>query len=392
MPHEQLESALCTLPLPGGPRAVADAPSPLAAPSPLTAPDANASHDHARRARHQRFVRRVYRLRTIGLGLGAVAVGSVLALHREPTWLWMLLALNGLAWPHAAALIALQSDDPRRAELRNLTIDSAAGGAWLAVMQFNVVAGALLVTMLTMDKMSVGGAAFAARTSIALLASCALVSAALGFPFDPSSPTSVILACIPFVVVYPMAVANMMYALGKRVTQQNRRLEELGRTDGLTGLANRGEARDVAARELARHSRTGRPATLMIADIDRFKAINDRYGHPRGDDVLRRVAETLDQCCRGADTPARYGGDEFLLVLPDTTLHGADELARRIRKTLDAARFERAPELCCTISIGAAEARADTADVDEWINEADTALYRAKFAGRDRFETALPSR
>jgi diguanylate cyclase len=125
----------------------------------------------------------------------------------------------------------------------------------------------------------------------------------------------------------------------------------------------------------------------MIADIDRFKEINDRHGHPAGDRVLRQVAGVLRENMRATDTAARYAGDEFLLVLPDTSLEGAAEMAKRIR-----ARFSEAlaqvPDANCSVSLGAAEVYEDMADVEDWIQQADTALYRAKEAGRDRLVTA----
>jgi diguanylate cyclase len=141
--------------------------------------------------------------------------------------------------------------------------------------------------------------------------------------------------------------------------------------------------------ELARHRRNGRPAVLVMLDIDRFKSINDRYGHPIGDEVLCKVAKVLLESSRKSDSVARYGGDEFVMMLPETTLRGAEEASRRIRTKLEGVAFERAPDLRCTVSLGAAEASAQM-DVDTWVRQADDALYRAKLAGRNRFEAATP--
>jgi diguanylate cyclase len=349
------------------------------------------SSPRSERARHLRFVRRVHRLRTLGLGLGALCVAAVLRLHDDPIAWWVLLGLNGFVWPHVAAIIATRSADPRAAEIRNLVIDSALGGVWVAAMRFNVLPTVMLVTMLSVDKVSVGGLRLLARTSIAMIVACAATSALLGFAVDFESPTWVIAACIPFIAGYPLAISHAAYRLARRVRRQNRRLEELGRTDTLTGLFNRRQSLEMAELELARHLRSGRPATLVMLDVDRFKRINDRYGHPVGDDVLRRVASTLRQSCRTADSAGRYGGDEFIMLLPDTDLRGAEEAARRIQCELDRQRFEHAPGLKCTVSFGAAEAGRAIASVDAWIRQADMALYRAKVAGRDRFEAAVPA-
>jgi diguanylate cyclase len=344
----------------------------------------------ADQARALRFVRRVHRLRTLGLGLGFLCVASVLRLQDAPFGWWVLLLANGFAWPHMAWLLTARSADPLRTESRNLMADSVLGGIWIAVMQFNLLPSVLLATMLSLDKLSVGGPWLLLRTSALLLAACALTSAALGFPVDIVTPMSVIGACIPLLVAYPLAVSGVAYTLASKLARQNRRLDELGRTDGLTGLANRRQCFALAEIELARHYRTGRPASLLILDIDHFKDINDRYGHPMGDEVLCAVAQTLRGCCRETDTPTRYGGDEFLLMLPDTSLRGAEEAARRIRRKLETMTFEKAPDLRCTVSLGAAEAGRDIANVDLWVQQADAALYRAKAAGRNRFMAATP--
>ncbi|MFO1398138.1 MAG: diguanylate cyclase [Burkholderiales bacterium] len=332
-----------------------------------------------------RFVDRIHRMRTLGLALGSLCVAAVMHRNATPLGWWLALMFNALAWPQLAWWLARRSAKPRDAELRNLMLDSAAGGMWVAVMQFNLLPSALIVTMLAVDKISVGGAPLVMRTSMLQAVVCALTWALLGFPLDIVTPMPVLVACMPFLAVYPIAISHLTFVLASRVAQQNRRLEEMGRTDGMTALANRRKLFDVAEAELARHRRTGRPLALLMVDIDRFKLINDRFGHPAGDEVLCGVADVLRACCRATDTPARYGGDEFLVVLPETDLRGAEEVALRIRRELDALAFERAPGLRCTVSVGAAEATLDITDVDEWVQHADAALYGAKGAGRDRF-------
>ena len=344
----------------------------------------------AARVRELSFVRRMHRLRILGWALGFFSIGSVLRLEHVPLGWWVLLVANAFVWPHIAWLLSARNDEPRRAESRNLLADSALGGMWIAVMQFNLLPSVLVAAMLSVDKISVGGPRFLLRTSALLLACCALTSAALGFPLGLDTPMTVIVACIPLLLVYPVAVSGVSFRLASKLARQNKRLDELGRTDGLTGLANRRQCFALAETELARHYRTGRPAALLIMDIDHFKDINDRYGHPMGDEVLCSVADILRRCCRETDTPTRYGGDEFLVMLPETDLRGAEEAARRIRGELETLRFENAPDLRCTVSLGAAEAGRDITNVDVWIRQADGALYRAKEAGRDRFVAAAP--
>jgi diguanylate cyclase len=342
----------------------------------------------ARRPRALRFARRIRWMRTLGLGLGFFCVASVFRLHGAPAWLWALLLVHGFVWPHVAWLVASRSADPAARERHNLTVDSALGGAWLALMHFNLLPSVLLATMLVVDKIGVGGLRFALRTTAFLAGACVLTSAATGFSVDLATPMSVVVACIPFLVAYPLAISSVMHALAMKVAQQNRWLAHVSSTDELTGLANRRHGLAVAQHTLAFQRRHGDSAVLVVLDIDRFKQVNDRYGHAAGDEVLREVARTLRDAVRLTDTAARYAGDEFLLVLPATTLEGATELVKRVRTKLAAAVFEHARDLHVTLSLGAAEAHVEMADVEDWIQQADAALYRAKEAGRDRLVTA----
>jgi diguanylate cyclase len=335
-------------------------------------------------SRDLRFVRRIHRMRTLGLGLGCLCVGSVFRLHGASPLAWIALFVHGYVWPHVALLLASRSAHPVSAERRNLAVDSALGGVWVALMQFNLLPSALLVTMLCADKVAVGGARLALRTTIALVLACGVTTAVLQIPVALDTPMPVIVACLPFLAAYPLAISAVMHALGTRVAQQNRRLMELSQTDDLTGLPNRREGLAAAARELARHRRNGSPAVLMVIDIDHFKQINDRHGHPAGDEILRGVAELLRHGSRASDTPARYAGDEFLLLMPATDLDGAVERAERLRQQLAASSFPRAPGVRCKVSLGAAAARDEMVDVEDWLQQADAALYRAKAAGRDR--------
>jgi diguanylate cyclase len=363
--------------------------NPPQSPPPHTAGGSQSAGDTgSERNRALRFVRRMHRMRTLGLALGFLCVASVLRLHdATPGW-WAMLILNAFAWPHVAWWHAARDAHPRNAELSNLLVDSALGGIWVAVMQFNLLPSVLLVTMLAVDKVSVGGPALLARAFMLLAVTCAVTAAALGFEIDVTTPMSVVVACLPLLAIYPVALSSVTFALASRVVHQNRRLEEMGRTDELTGLANRRKGFAVAEAELERHRRSGRAVTLLMLDIDRFKDINDRHGHPAGDDVLCGLADALRKTCRATDTPCRYGGDEFLLILPETDLRGAQGVADRIRAQLEGRVFDRAPDLQCTVSVGAAEANLELPDIDAWIQRADVALYRAKAQGRDRFVAA----
>jgi len=345
----------------------------------------------AGRAREVAFVRRVHRLRVLGLALGALCVASVLWLQGSEWPWWVLLACNSVVWPQVSRRLAEQSESPRAAEERNLMVDSALGGMWIAVIQFNLLPSVLLLTMLAVDKISAGGPRLLWRTLPWLLATCAFMSAMLQFPVALHTPMPVLLACVPLLVAYPLSICSVSWELASRVVYQNRRLDEVGRTDELTGLANRRHGLAVAEAELLRARGTGHAVALILLDIDRFKRINDLHGHHAGDDVLRGVAQALRSSRSGSDTPVRYGGDEFILILPETDLDGAQETAARIQTQIEALTFERVPDLRCAVSVGVAQVSSRADDVEAWIQRADLALYVAKANGRGRLVSPVES-
>jgi two-component system, cell cycle response regulator len=153
-------------------------------------------------------------------------------------------------------------------------------------------------------------------------------------------------------------------------------------TDHLTGLANRRRFERQLEREVARTERYSRPFCLLIIDIDNFKDVNDTFGHEAGDEALRRVANVIQSGTRGIDTGARIGGDEFAVILPETSLERGLEVAERLRASIAALDADPAARL--TASLGVAELPACARTGDELRAAADAALYEAKRSGRDR--------
>jgi diguanylate cyclase (GGDEF)-like protein len=172
-----------------------------------------------------------------------------------------------------------------------------------------------------------------------------------------------------------------------RVDRLLRMLSERAELDGLTGLSNRAAFNRRWSQAVAENKRYGHPLTLMMFDIDHFKKVNDSFGHPAGDEVLVEFARIIQASSRASDVPCRFGGEEFALILTNTSPADAHIVAERVRTTLQAATWPRHPEHRVTVSIGLAGAEAPApADltVEQWIEACDKALYQAKHGGRNR--------
>lgn len=178
-------------------------------------------------------------------------------------------------------------------------------------------------------------------------------------------------------------------AANQAMQQQNQVLEMLSITDSLTGLYNRSKLDAILSDQLARFKRTQREFTLLMMDIDHFKSLNDTYGHITGDEILAAVACILVQSIRSIDFAARYGGDEFIIILVETSADQALKTAERIRSQVENMRYSfRDSTISVTVSIGIVQCQSDDMTATAVFARADSALYEAKRAGRNRAHCA----
>lgn len=208
----------------------------------------------------------------------------------------------------------------------------------------------------------------------------------------------------PLVLAAKLRAMQRIAEMREQLAQANHRLKALSEQDGLTGIANRRHFEEVLAREVLRARRNAQPLALLMIDIDHFKAYNDHYGHPQGDECLKRVAGCIaSRLRRPGDLAGRYGGEEFTVLLPNTPLAGTLKVAETLRASTEALQIGHqaaAPTGHVTISIGAGWADSRhlrDCEAGELTRIADRALYQAKREGRNRVawitlgETLLPS-
>ncbi|HXY05578.1 MAG TPA: tetratricopeptide repeat-containing diguanylate cyclase [Burkholderiaceae bacterium] len=183
-----------------------------------------------------------------------------------------------------------------------------------------------------------------------------------------------------------VVVVGALYAIWRQHGLM-RRIARMAQTDALTGVLSRRHVLELGQRMMQRCRRDGRPCAMLMLDVDRFKEINDRYGHLAGDTALRAISAALTRCLRPEDQIGRYGGEEFAVILPGADAKEAGAIAERLRTAVQTLKPDWAPGAqSLTVSGGIAIATEEIADFTELLGRADQALYRAKDAGRNRME------
>jgi diguanylate cyclase (GGDEF)-like protein len=190
-----------------------------------------------------------------------------------------------------------------------------------------------------------------------------------------------------YLATFSMALISLSLGFMLMVTKRvQERLEYVASHDDLSGAYTRATFFDLLAKEIERSRRHLQPLSLLILDIDDFKQVNDRYGHPAGDKVIKRFANFTADEMRSHDVLCRYGGEEFAVMLPGTGPDEAAAVAERIRRGFGSAAIDHLPS--CTVSIGVGSARNGQAEMGQLIESADQALYIAKKLGKNRVELA----
>lgn len=224
---------------------------------------------------------------------------------------------------------------------------------------------------------------------VAILTAARITGILLSDVQEPMAPD--LLNSVAFLFYSGFIIVSTLGVMWMEIETLQAGLVRAARFDSLTGLNNRGTFLDEFAREEARAARGGPAFSLAIFDLDRFKQVNDRYGHPVGDAVLMAFADVLRATIRPYDTVGRYGGEEFALLMPQTGKETATRVAERVRQELEVRGVNVGDKrMEVTVSAGVASYGVDGADWDTLLTAADTALYEAKHAGRNRVLAAGP--
>ncbi len=340
------------------------------------------------------------RNRTLFFALGFLVLGTHLLSIGAGPLMWTLLALQLLVYPQLVYWRAARSADPLRAELDNLLIDGVLLGAWMAAWGFPLWISFMLFVGVCLNVIIFMGMPGLWKGMAALAGGMAAVALLQEVSFRPQTELATSLLCIVLLTAYLLFFANDAYRRGvslhssrrqlgeqlAEITKLQALLQEQAQRDPLTGLHNRRFLDEALERELAACAGAGRPLALVLIDIDRFKQVNDTYGHPAGDEMIRQLAELLRSRVRETGVIAcRYGGEEFLLMLPGVTVAEAATLAEELRATFESLRVATdGRTMRTTLSIGVSGFPEHEPRAHLLVLKADRALYAAKLRGRNR--------
>ncbi|WP_304796130.1 sensor domain-containing diguanylate cyclase [Lacisediminimonas sp.] len=318
---------------------------------------------------------------------------------------WVLLVLQCIVYPQLVYFRALYASDQRRAEMQNLLLDGVCFGAWAAALGFPIWITFIFLVTITVNMTVFRGRIGFPQALASMLAGALPMGAINGWHFSPDTNLAVTLLSVLSIMFYVLVVAENAYARAlklqetkgqlqlreqelERQLQENTllqsKLRDQAYRDALTGLYNRRYFDATLERELARCSREDLPLSVAMIDIDWFKRINDDHGHQAGDEVLKLLAALLDAQVRASDVVCRYGGEEFVLLLPGVTAATAHERAEQLRADFASSRAPYGElQVGSTLSVGIASFPEHGGTAAELIRCADLAMYKAKTSGRN---------
>lgn len=354
-----------------------------------------------------------YRVRVAAFAL----VGIPIALHVLPHSLgvlfWFAFVLQFAVYPHLVQWRTRRSAQPEKAELDNLVVDAVVSGAWAAGLGFPLWITVALFLATLLNHTIMRGLPGILICPLALLSGALASTTVIAFRLSTDTDGLVTLSSIIGLAIYLAlmgvefftyisrlhevqgAVASQRQILEdanaalheqiSKIHDLQEKLRDQANRDSLTGLFNRRYLEGTLQREMARCKREGAPLSMLLFDVDHFKLVNDTYGHQAGDEVLRVFSQVLQENARTEDIVCRYGGEEFLLVLPKMPLDIARERGAYLLKLFEDTTVSFGDlRIRITTSIGVAAAPNHSDSAEGLIRCADEALYLAKHNGRNQ--------
>jgi diguanylate cyclase (GGDEF)-like protein len=352
--------------------------------------------------KHEHWVVRLnWRNRSVSFVLLFCVLGTHLLFLQAGPLMWGLLALHMLVSPQLAYWVARRSREQVRAEMRNLLIDGVLFGAWVGVWGFPLWVSFMLFAAACMNLMIYRGLAGLRDAAASMTFGVVLAMLIVGPAFRPATSMLTTVLCMLVFSTYLLILAYGAHQRGvnlrksrkqlrtqlAEITSLQAQLQDQAVRDPLTGLSNRRHLDQVLARKLARSHERHLPLALVLIDIDDFKDINDTYGHLAGDEMIKAMARLLLLSARPRDLVCRYGGEEFLLLLSETSMAQAYDIADELRAAFERLRVEYdGVSMRATLSFGVSAFPDHPADPTCLVQMADRALYAAKIKGRNRGE------
>lgn len=332
--------------------------------------------------RSMRFIRRMFAMRQLGTFLCFFPFLSVLSELNRGLWLAILLGLNAFVWPIIAWMLSHSSWDPTATERRNLTIDAAFGGIWVALMGISPVPSFVIMAVLASDRYAAGGWPQLKPAIAAFLLAFIPAWSVAGMPLVTTFSTRTVWLTLPLATCYMLVLSAVSYQLTLTLRRKNRELERISLMDPSLKIPNRRLFDRRLESEYLRTQRGDGHAWLMLLDVDNFKQVNDRFGHEAGDYLLAEISMLLRTEVGIRDIPARFGGDELGVIVRDADSNTIVMLAAALKEKIAQIRLPASPHFQCSVSIGIAPAgSADS--IHQWLRHADQALYNVKRTGRD---------
>ena len=324
------------------------------------------------------LVERTYKPRIAGLLLYGICIGSVLASTDAHYLYWLVLAAHSLGWAHVAYAWGKRQPNPIEAEEKIRLVDGVAAGFWIGVLHFQILPSILVVSLAFNNAISIGGTPLLRRCFYMAVLGAVLGATLAGWQLDLYAGHWAQWGALPILASYPAIFGWTVYQLLRRLNDQQEVLRSLSERDALSGLNNRRFLEERIAQEFENYRRHKHDVSLLMIDVDNFKKVNDQFGHIAGDELIRQIGRVLRETTRKTDVVARYGGDEFSVLLPFTNSNQALELVRRIKEAFERMKTQDARMAPAGMSFGIAMPQNQMDHHDRWIEAADSALYRVK--------------